>query len=201
MTSWTSWRLVLPFLLGISVGQLSPEQISLSAPVCFATLCNGSWIVPDGPLQVIVGGQIDVLNQVSPSTSSAIASGEFWMFWPICSVVGQGTDLRLLRPDLTVTLPATIPAVTARPKLSVPCKFYELCLCSLSSRPSINQLAICGLVLPTRDGLSRECSCKALRSTHVRLLHTHNYLSFSSPKKILLTRICFDLILLIEPTT
>jgi hypothetical protein len=49
---------------------------------------------------------LQVVNQVSPSTASAVGAGEFWLSWPICSVQfalnSNDTSLALMRPDLTI---------------------------------------------------------------------------------------------------
>jgi hypothetical protein len=92
----------LVLLCAIAHGLVSTQDTSINSTLCFVERCGGNFTFLTGPLPVTVGGFYRSVTELSIVTGTTAATGEFWLFWPVCmarySVSG---DPIVVRPDLS----------------------------------------------------------------------------------------------------
>jgi hypothetical protein len=108
--------LVLLVVICCEAAVVSEEDINVNnTNLCFAQRCNGNF--SSGKIEVLFGGFLQSLNEISTSQSAAGATGEFWMSWPICAVTDSGD---LFRPDLTFDMSNGLPFKQFSPLIRYP---------------------------------------------------------------------------------
>ena len=91
-------------LCGAAMGALSDADVSINSTQCFVAPCS-SFTFLTGPLFVTVGGYFRSVTELSVAMGNCVASGEFWLFWPVCMARLTPTgEPRVVRPDLTAYL-------------------------------------------------------------------------------------------------
>ncbi len=102
------WHLLLLSWLTLSGASLSDADVSIGSNQCFVQGCS-NFTVLDGPLTVTVGGFVRAITEFSVATGNCMASGEFWMYFPVCTAYRNpvGTVI-VARPDLTVYMPNAV---------------------------------------------------------------------------------------------
>lgn len=91
----------------LSRGQYAPlasGDVSPNSTLCFVQRCNGNFTIQK-PIQVSIGGYINVLNAIRTSENGASASGVVWVSWPICTAYYDNTgQLKIYRPGMSLAV-------------------------------------------------------------------------------------------------
>ncbi len=116
---------VVVLLCGTVRAAVSTADTSINSTQCFVQSCGRQFTFLDGPLNVTVGGYLRSVTELSIASGTSLASGEFWMFWPVCMArVSLGGDPIVVRPDLSAILynsgnPIRLTTLLANPDCNV----------------------------------------------------------------------------------
>jgi hypothetical protein len=115
-----STLLVMLLLCGVVRGLLASSDTSLNSSECFVAPCTNFTFLTSA-LPVTVGGYFRTVTELTVASGNCVASGEFWLFWPVCTAwLDTGGEPVVVRPDLTAFLynsgnPIRVSALLANP--------------------------------------------------------------------------------------